>query len=143
MKKLFILLLFLGFSFGQNKGIVGVWDCISCAEENTILYILKKDNSGYVSFRTPPEVTSFEILWETVVTDSSLLYKKTSYKEEGVLIVKEKDSGEIANTEKYTLIENPIGDLKEMISKKFNQYDSGDILMLESDNSSGASYFER
>ena len=142
MKKLFILFLFLGFSFGQNKGIVGVWDCISCAEEDTFLFILKKDNSGYISVGTPPEVTSFEILWETVVTDSSLLYKKTSYMEEGVLIFKEKDSGEIVATEKYSLIENPIGDLKEMFNNN-DEYDNGDILVLTSDNRNGAQYFER
>ena len=49
MKKLLIILLFFGFSFGQESHLVGVWNNISHITPFT--YIFDKNGTGYISIK--------------------------------------------------------------------------------------------
>tara|TARA_Y100001970_G_C13621502_1_gene549758 strand:- start:76 stop:504 length:429 start_codon:yes stop_codon:yes gene_type:complete len=83
MKKLLIILLFVGFSFGQDKTLlVGVWDCINCGENNYYRYIFKKDGSSIISVTLDgTSETNNKIKWE------NFKIRGNDFVEEGVLTV--------------------------------------------------------
>ena len=68
MKKLLILLLFLGFSFGQelNSLFIGTWKNIKV--ENS--YIFLKSGNGYLNGIVDGEDTSFKFKWSVIESNS-------------------------------------------------------------------------
>ena len=129
MKKLIIFLLFLGLSLGQDKGLSGIWNCKTCPENYKYTFVLKEDNSGYISIGEVGEVVTEEIFWEKIVD------KKDDFKEEGVFILKYTSGS--SDMDKYIFYNKPLEvfhDIFSEMSKPHSKYDSGDILILTFDN---------
>ena len=68
MKKIIILLLFLGFSFGQNlindSYIEGVWKF----KTSDTIFIFKKDKSGYVRTKSGGEIKTSIFHWTLIAS---------------------------------------------------------------------------
>ena len=92
MKKLLIVLLFFGFSFGQDKTLlVGVWDCISCSENNHYRHIFNNDGSSTMSVSDDSgKILTSKSIWENIKTKGNDLF------EEGVLTV-DFNLGDVSN----------------------------------------------
>lgn len=68
MKKLLILLLFLGFSFGQepNSLFIGTWKSI----KTEFSYIFLKNGNGYMNGFIDGEDTTFKFKWSVIESNS-------------------------------------------------------------------------
>ena len=127
IKKLLILFLFLGFSFGQEKTLVGVWDCITCSE--TYRYILKENGTGMVTLFSEGKIQTERISWETFVTQGNTLVEK------GVLTLELLVISEIIN-EDYQYFSSSIvsKEMKEILVKMSSdfgkKYNGNDTLHL-------------
>tara|TARA_Y100001970_G_C13875746_1_gene671328 strand:- start:218 stop:652 length:435 start_codon:yes stop_codon:yes gene_type:complete len=68
MKKLLILLLFLGFSFGQepNSFFIGTWKSITTDSSKIFL----KNGNGYTNGIVDGEDTSFKFKWSVIESNS-------------------------------------------------------------------------
>ena len=129
MKKLLIVLLFFGFSFGQEKTLVGIWDCLSCPDGSKFQFILKEDNSGYLQVKSLDDKNSIiteEISWDIVI-DS-----KSSVSQTGIFIYKYKLSGKIIGSNEYELLYvNSNERFRELFSNMYSEkYNNGDVLMM-------------
>ncbi len=129
MKKLLIFLLFLGFSFGQEKTLVGLWECISCPE--TYKLILKEDGAGIISIFQEDEerIETRRIKWETFVIEN---YNEN---EKGVLIFDSIDKSDIVEfdylyTGSSVITGEMIEILVQMSSSVEKKYNGNDILHL-------------
>ena len=83
MKKLLILLLFFGFSFGQVKSISGVYKSIN-DDEYKLSIILNSDNTGIYSFIKPGDESSYDVTWEIRVDES----QNTTWSISGLLLIR-------------------------------------------------------
>jgi hypothetical protein len=127
MKKILILLLFFGFSYGQEKTLVGIWDCISCPDSSMFQYILKDDNSGYLKVKSLNDIDSIteEISWDIVIDSEGSVSQK------GIFIYKYKLSGKIIGSDEYELYVNPVEIFRELFSELYpEKYNNGDVLIM-------------
>jgi hypothetical protein len=128
MKKLLIILLFFGFSYGQEKTLVGVWDCVTCNE--TYRYILKDNGYGFVTLlNSKGKIQTERIKWETFVTQGNTEVEK------GVLTLDLLVISEIINEDyKYFSSSMVNEEMKEILVKIFSdfgkKYNGNDILQL-------------
>ena len=83
MKKLLIILLFFGFSFGQVKSISGVYNSVNDTEFKIDL-ILNRDNTGIWSLTSPGKKSSYDVTWEIIIDES----KNTKWGNDGLLILR-------------------------------------------------------
>jgi len=134
IKKLLILLLFFGFSFGQNLSvseIVGVWKVKGVTQS----YVFKSDGSGIYSVIDENEKHHYRFSWSILNSDT-----KSSNYIEGTLIL---DFGQIIKTnndfisvknfiyrQKETIDDVILKELDKLWIPKNDSWDGGDLLVL-------------
>ena len=124
MKKLLILLLFFGFSFGQESNLVGVWNIVN--SQNIYTYVFDKDGSGYLSIKgNDLDTFTHEIMWETRVKKID----KKNFHETGVLVRTVKDTNE-KSLWQYLIIPIPTKDDYLVHLQNSGIYKGGPILIL-------------
>jgi len=83
MRKILILLLFFGFSFGQVKSIYGVYSSFNHTEFIRSV-ILNSDNTGIYTLKRPGNESNYDITWEIRIDKS----KNGESSFEGLLIMR-------------------------------------------------------
>ena len=135
MKKFLIVLLFFGFSFGQeitNSDIEGVWDVVSGSNSGNYSFIFKEDNSGYFTStdidREQKTITS-NFLWTLIPS------KKNS--RNGTIIIdfynwNDNESNKL-NFYKYLYFRSEWidSDFLEMYFQNKKEWKGGDVLLTE------------
>ena len=148
IKKLLILLLFFGFSYGQDKPsiglwentpLVGVWDCFSC--EGTYRLILKEDGTGLFSVEDFNEnkILNRRIKWETFITLSNIDKKG----QQGVLTIELNQENFLTydyDFLKFSKVDKELNDMFLEISPQGKTYSGNDVLMLKNESSKGKGY---
>lgn len=118
MKKLLIILLFLGFSFSQDKSdFIGTWKKLTVNQS----YVFLDNNTGYHSFKSTTDLKSPQKFYWKIITSKT--------KGEGTLIIEY--TGGVEQIFSFVLIPSEIITpeyIKEYI-EPYGKWNGGDILI--------------
>ena len=121
IKRLLIIILFFGFSFGQelNSILIGTWKSISTEQS----YIFLKNGNGYYNFYVENDDISYKFEWTIIESKSDIF--------DGTLILEYK----FDNTYIYSIriLSNQFikdNELEDFFNNQNFSYSGGEILML-------------